>query len=126
MATLHDIIRRVRSRQTDNSDWLYIAGAAVDLSLDSEAELTCPYFDEDTDEELDPTGFAERGLRLTIDVETVEQCIEWADQLSGTIDDKAALNVIRYYIRFDAWLETLDAPIHHHPKNLFVELIASS
>lgn len=110
MATLHDIIRRVRNRHTDESDWLYIAGALVDLSLTTETELGCPEFDEDTDEEIDPAGYAERGLRSTIDVDTVMQCIEWADRLSGTKDDTAALDIIRYYIRFDAWPETLNAP----------------
>ena len=110
MATLHDIIRRVRNRQTDEMEWLYSAGASVDLSLATDAELGCPDFEEDTDEELEPAGFAERDLRSTIDVNTLTHCIEWADRLSGSNDDNAALDIIRYCIRFDAWPETLNAP----------------
>lgn len=110
MATVHDIIRRVRNRQTDVTEWLYIAGASTDLSLDTAADLGCPEFDENTDEEVAPAGFAELELRSTIDVGTVADCIEWADRLSGSTDDLAALDIIRYYIRFDAWPETLNAP----------------
>ena len=110
MTTLHDIILRVRNRQTDESDWLYIAGASIDLSLATEADLGCSDYDEDTDEEIDPAGFVERELQSTIDVDTVSQCIEWADRLSGKKDDDAALDIIRYYIRFDTWPQTLNAP----------------
>ena len=109
MSNLHAVIQRVRNNQFDNSDWLYIAGPEADLNLSSEAELECPDFDEDTDEEIEPTGFGERGLRLTIDVETMSQCIELADRLSRSQDNHAAADIIRYYIRFDAWPETLNA-----------------
>ena len=110
MPTLQDILRRVRNSQTVQSDWLYIAGTSVELSLETEADLGCPEFEEDTNEEIGPTGYKERGLRSTIDINTVMECLEWADRLSGTQDDTAALDVIRYYIRFDAWPETLNAP----------------
>ncbi|QDU15020.1 hypothetical protein CA11_28330 [Gimesia maris] len=110
MATLQDIIKHVRKMQFQHSDWLYIAGESSELTLASEAALGNPDIDEETDEEILPTGFAERGLRSTIDVDTVSTCIDWADRLSGTIDDTAALDIIRYYIRFDAWPETLNAP----------------
>ncbi len=117
MATLNDIIRRVRNHHTDESDWLYISGASADLSVNTEADLGCPEFDEDTDEEIEPAGFAERGLRSTIDIDTVSHCIEWADRLSGANDDTAAFEVIRYYIRFDAWPETLNAPDPPSPED---------
>ncbi|MEQ1831113.1 MAG: hypothetical protein ABL921_34525, partial [Pirellula sp.] len=110
MANLLAVIKRIRSNQIDESDWLYIAGSAVDLTLETEADLGCPEFDEDSDEEIEPAGFAERGLRSTIDVDTVAQCIVWADRLASTQDDNAAIDIIRYYIRFDAWPETLNAP----------------
>jgi hypothetical protein len=116
MPTLLDVIQRVRNGQTDESDWLYIAGSTVDLTLDTEADLGCPEFDEDAAEEIDPPGFAERGLRSTIDVDTVSHCIEWADRLSGSRNDVAALDVIHYYIRFDAWPETLNAPAPPSPE----------
>jgi hypothetical protein len=110
MANLLAVIQRVRSNQIDDAHWLYIAGSAADLTLSTEADLGCPEFDEDSDEEIEPVGFAERGLRSTIDVDTLTHCIEWADRLSHSRDDDAALDVIRYYIRFDAWPETLNAP----------------
>jgi hypothetical protein len=109
MTTLLHVIQRVRNRQTDDEHWLYIAGDAAELTLDTEADLGCPEFDEDTDDEIDPPGFPERGLRSTIDVDTLSHSIEWAVRLSGTKDDSAALDIIRYYIRFDAWPETLNA-----------------
>jgi len=110
IGTLLHVIGRVRNHQTNPEDWLYIAGDVGGLSLNTEADLGYPEFDEQTDEEIDPPGFAERGLRSTIDVETLLECIEWADRLSGRQDDSAALDVIRYYLRFDAWPETLGAP----------------
>ena len=100
----------MRNRQTGDEHWLYIAGYAADLTLNTAADLGCPDFDEDTDDEIDPPGFSERGLRSSIDVDTLAHSIEWADRLSGTRDDSAALDVIRYYIRFDAWPESLNAP----------------
>lgn len=106
MATLHDIIRRIRNHQTNETGWLYIAGASVDLSLTTDAELGCPNFDE----EIESAGFAEDNLRPTIDIRTLTDCIEWADRLSGSNDDNAVLDIIRYYIRFDAWPETLNTP----------------
>jgi hypothetical protein len=110
MANLLAVINRIRSNQIDESDWLYITSSAVDLTLETEADLGCPEFDEGSDEEIEPAGFAERGLRSTIDVDTLFHCIKWADRLSGSQDDNAALDIIRCYIRFDAWPETLNAP----------------
>jgi hypothetical protein len=110
MATLQSVIQRVRNEETDDSDWLYIAGSTADLTLETDADLGCPEFNEDTDDEVEPPGFADRGLQSAIDVNTLSHCIDWADRLSGLQDDKAALDVIRYYIRFDAWPETLTAP----------------
>jgi hypothetical protein len=111
MVNLLDVIERVRKKQIAESDhWLYIAGSATDLTLGTEADLGCPEFDEGLDEEITPAGFAERGLHSTIEVDTLADCIGWADRLSGRQDNDAALDVIRYYIRFDAWPETLNAP----------------
>ena len=110
MATLLSVIERVRTNQTDESDWLYIQGPAQDLTLQTEADLGCPESGEDSGEEIDPVGFAERGLQSTIDVQTLEDCISWADRLSASQDNVAALIVIRYYIQFDAFPETLNTP----------------
>jgi len=109
MANLLDVIQRIRTNRFEESDWLYIAGSAKDLTLKTEADLGCPEFAEDSNDEIGPAGFVERQLQSTIDVDTVAQCIVWADQLSGAADDDAALDIIRYYIQFDAWPQTLNA-----------------
>lgn len=110
MTTLHAVILRIRQQQTDASDWLCIAGPAADLALETAAALSSLDFDEETNDEIAPSQFSASGLRAILDVATVAQCITWADRLSGRQDDAAAADVIRYYIRFDAWPETLNAP----------------
>jgi hypothetical protein len=110
MQDLRSVIQRLRANDASNDCWLYIAGDAKDLTLDTEADFGCPEVDEDTDEQIDPPGFGDRGLWSTIDKQTVDDCIEWADRLAEKPDDAAAANIIRYYIRFDAWPETLNAP----------------
>lgn len=119
MPKLHSIIERVRRNEAHEEDWLYIAGAARDLTLETEADLGRPDFDDNSPEEIPPAGFAERGLSSTIDLETVRTCINWADQLSGSQDNAAALDIIRYYIRFDAWPQTLNAPDPPSPEESF-------
>jgi len=109
--TLADIITKVRSDAGTEDDWLFIVGDAVDLSLTTEAELSSVEIDEDNNfEEIAPAGFSERGLHSTIDYQTLEDCIRWSDRLTGNADDVAAGKIIRYYIRFDAWPDRLDAP----------------
>jgi hypothetical protein len=110
MSNLRSVIQRFRARDVDEECWLYIAGEPAGLTLDTEADLGVSEFNEETDEEIEPPGFADRGLRSTIDKGTVDACIDWADRLAGRPDDAAAADIIRYYIRFDAWPETLNAP----------------
>jgi hypothetical protein len=110
MPNLRSVIQRLRANDASDDCWLYVAGAAKDLSLDTEADLGCPGTDDGTDEEEYPPGFGDRGLWSTIDKQTVDDCIEWADRLAGKPDDAAAADIIRYYIRFDAWPDTLNAP----------------
>ena len=109
--TLSNIISKVRAKSGSEDDWLFIAGDAVDLSLDTEAELSPVETDEENEfEEILPAGYFERGLRSTIDYQTLEDCIQWSDRLTGKADDLAASKIIRYYLRFDAWPDRLDAP----------------
>jgi hypothetical protein len=110
MPDLRSVIQRFRSWNVEDDAWLYIVGKSIDLRLDTAADLGVLELAEDSDEQIDPPGFRERGLRSIIDQYTVRQCIEWADGLSGNQDDTAAADIIRYYIRFDAWPETLNAP----------------
>jgi hypothetical protein len=107
--TIQQVIKRVRTNEADQEDWLFILGDVAALSLGTEADLGRPDYDEDTDEETAPSGFAERGLRSTIDIQTIQDCIGWADRLSGSSDDRAVADVLRYYIRFDAFPDRLGA-----------------
>jgi len=110
MANLRFVISRIRNNQADASAWLYLAGAVADITLETEANLGQPELEDDSDNEIDPVGFAQRGLRSTIDVETVRDCLAWAERLAHSTDDGAAVDVIRYYIRFDAFPEALNPP----------------
>jgi hypothetical protein len=110
MSTLRDVIKQVRSQQTSQDDWLYIACDAKDLTLGSEAALGCPVFDEGADEEREPPELSGRGFHSTIDIAALEDSIAWADRLSGKADDAAAACIVRYYIRFDAWPDAINAP----------------
>lgn len=110
MSTLDDVIDHIRTATVDRDLWLYIKGDADDLHLHTSAELGVPEFDDTSGEEIGPRAYMEQGLHETIDAETLEDCIKWADKLSGAADNRAAVGVIRYYIRFDAWPDRLDAP----------------
>lgn len=110
--SLADIITKVRSGEGNpHEDWLLIAGNAGDLKLDTDCALSIIEIDEDSPglEEIVPRELKERGLTSTIDYQTLRDCIGWADRLAGRSDDAAAAEVIRYYIRFDAWPDRLGA-----------------
>jgi len=110
MSDLRSVIQRIRKHEISSDYWLYISGDDKTLSLDTEADLGIPEFDEENDLEIDPPGFSARGLRVTIDKDTLVDCIKWGDHLAGRTDDEAAAKIIRYYVRFDATPQTLDAP----------------
>jgi len=108
--TLMQAIQQVRSSHIDQHAWLFITGDAVTLGPTSEVEFGSIDFDEDSDREILPDGFEQRGLYSTIDLQTVEGCIVWADRLAGRADDLTAADSIRYYIRFDAFPQRIGAP----------------
>jgi hypothetical protein len=108
--TLVQAIQQVRSAHIDRENWLFIANDAVELCPTSDVDFGVIDFDEDSDREVFPEGFKERGLYSTIDLQTVEDCIGWADRLVGRTDDLAAADCIRYYIRFDAFPQSIGAP----------------
>lgn len=110
MPTLRAIIQRLRAGDVPREAWLYIVGDAKYLSLDTEAELGCGETDEVTYAEIDPPGFLDRGLKSTIDKDTLDDCIAWADRLAGKADDAAVADIVRYYIRFDSCPDKLNSP----------------
>ncbi len=89
-------------------DWLYLPTdgewtletEGVFLDLDSE--------DKDSNEV--PLIAKRRRLRETLDDGTIEQVVDWADRLAGREDASARLDVFRYYFRFDAFPDRLEAP----------------
>lgn len=111
--SLQDVITKIRNREGNpHEDWLLISGNEVDLGLDTDCALSLIEIDEDSEEfeEIIPADLQERGLRSTIDYETVKASIDWGDRLAGRQDDAAAAEMIRYYIRFDSWPDRLGAP----------------
>ena len=55
MPNLRAVIQPFRFNDAGEDCWLYITGDANDLSLYTEADLGCPGFNEDTDEDIDPS-----------------------------------------------------------------------
>lgn len=109
--SLHDVIRQIRSGEGNRNHWLLIHGEAEELGLSTDSVLSRVDVDEDSEdlEEIIPQEFADRGLWSTIEFETVRNCIAWGDRLADGPSDEAAADVIRYYIRFDAFPESLGA-----------------
>ncbi len=65
--------------------------------------------DPDTDEPILPDECASKGLRETLDVDSIAECVRWADRLAGRIDPMVRLKSFTYYVRFDAPLPSIDA-----------------
>ena len=110
--SLADVIRQVRANTGDRDNWLLIHGDPKDLRLATDCALSRVDIDEESEdfEEILPAEYVARGLAPTIDYETLQACVVWADRLSGAHDDEAAAEIIRYYIRFDDCPDTLGAP----------------
>ena len=111
--SLQEIITHIRGgKGNPHEDWPLIECAPENLGLETDCTLSPIEIDESAEDldEIILDVFKNRGLRSTIDYQTVKDSIEWADRLAGRGDDQAAAEVIRYYIRFDAWPEGLGAP----------------
>lgn len=106
--TLRDVLQQATREQPDA--WLYLPGEREQWTLDTEAFLINPEFDEETDEPVLPDGLAQRGLREALDTQTITDCVQWADRLAGRPDDAVRLESFLYYYRFDAFLPKIGAP----------------
>ena len=123
--SLQDVITKIRNREGNpDEDWLLISGDGINLGLNTDCALSMIEIDEDSGdfEEIIPADMKERGLRSTIDYETVKACIDWGDRLAGRQDDAAAAEMIRYYIRFDSWPDRLGAPDPPPPEEIIARL----
>jgi len=88
--------------------WLYLPGDHKYWTLDTDGVFLDP--DPDTGELILPSELASKGFREALDIQTIADCVNWADRLSGTQDDAMRLESFIYYFRFDAFLPRIGAP----------------
>src|SRR3569833_561654 len=105
--TLREVFRQAKRRRLPEGD-LYLP-AGVEWTLETKGVFLEP---EDEEEDADgvPLIAKERNLCEALDDETIQQAVDWADQLAGREDDAARLEIFRYYYRFDSFPDTLGAP----------------
>lgn len=88
--------------------YLYLP-AGVEWTLETEGTLLEPGEEEEDADGL-PLVAKRRNLCEALDTETIQQAVDWADQLAGREDDAARLEIFRYYFRFDSFPDRLGAP----------------
>jgi hypothetical protein len=108
--SLAELIAKVRRGEADKEDWLFIAHPVESLSLHTDADIGPVHFDENADSEIIPPDFLKRGLHLSIDLQSFEDCIAWADRLNGSESHAAVLDILKYHLRFDSFPDRLGAP----------------
>lgn len=89
-------------------EWLFLPGDCTGWAFDTEG-----YFlehDDETGEPIIDAHLKTLDLRVSLDVQTIESVVAWADRLSGTPDDNVRLESFIYYYRFDAFLPRIGAP----------------
>jgi len=104
--TLREIFQH--SAEFSKSDWLCLPNEE-NLSLETEAAMAKIEFDEENDEEVLPAALLAKKFASTIDAQTLEDVVNWADRLAGKRDEKVRLESLRYYLRFDAFLPKIGA-----------------
>lgn len=88
------------------NDWLFLPGDWAAWTLDSKAHF--PDLDEDG-EPLVGSDMASLDLQETLDVQSIEDVVSWADRLVGRPDDRVRFESFVYYYRFDAFLPKVGA-----------------
>jgi hypothetical protein len=111
--SLRDALDMSRNSREPSKIWLY-------LPKDTPWTLETECFfedipDDDDDEEYLVSG---RVFQPTLDIDTVSNCVKWADRLAGKRNNEARLEIFSYYFRFDAVPEKLGTP---EPPNLSPE-----
>ena len=101
--TLREVFRRAKNRDLPGA-WLCLP-PVLPWTLDTEGV----FIDCESELPQSPQG---ESLEETLDDETIEQIVDWADRLSGSEDGSARLDIFQYYYRFDAFPDRLGAP---HP-----------
>jgi hypothetical protein len=120
--TLRDILRQATAKQPDA--WLYLPGDVKQWTLDTEAFLLNPEFEDGQDDPILPDSLAHKGLREALDTPTITDCVQWADRLAGRPDDDIRFESFIYYVRFDAFLPKIGAPDPPPPDEIMRRLDA--
>jgi hypothetical protein len=105
--TLRGIFQQAKRRALPHG-WLYLP-ADTKWSPATEGHLL-DLSKEELDADETPLIAKRLKLQETLDVATIEQAVDWADQLAGKADDSARLEIFTYYVKFDAFPNTLGAP----------------
>jgi len=109
--SLGALISQVRkTRDTSDANWLYRKKGEGVLNLMTEVGFGQVGINEDNEDnvyEIYPEIFAKRGFEISIDEISLQDCIHWADKLSGRADNQAAIKVLEYYLEFDSVPNTL-------------------
>ncbi|MDB6021998.1 MAG: hypothetical protein JWQ04_1855 [Pedosphaera sp.] len=104
---IREIFRRAKQRLLPQQ-WLYLPNEG-NWTLDTEG-IFLDWENEEKDDAEVPLIAKEKNLRETLDQQTIENIVDWADRLAGNENDLARLEVFRYYFRFDAFPDKLGAP----------------
>lgn len=107
LMTLREVFRHAKKRTLPPA-WLYLPSEGQ-WTLDTEGMFLDLDIEEKNEEEV-PLVALRKNLREALDDATIQQVVDWADELAGREDDAARLDVFRYYFRFDAFPDKLGAP----------------
>ena len=105
--TIREIFQRGKSRTLPEM-WLYLP-PELEWTLDTDGTFL-DWESEEKDSDEIPLIAKRKNLRETLDKSAIEEVVDWADRLAGRVDDTARLDVFRYYFRFDAFPDKLEAP----------------
>jgi len=107
--TLRDVLRAALSKSLP-SGWVFLPGSD-ELSLDTPCLLLGDWLDAEENERGIPLAAVNQGFpREGLDDATIEDTVEWARQFIDPPPDDLLLASYTYYLRYDAFLPSPDAP----------------
>ena len=108
--TLREALELAAQRKVNG--WLFLPSDYRHWSADTTAsfiDLDSLAVDPNTEEPILPPEYLSSDQKVTLDVDTIADCVNWADQLTGREDASVRLKSFTYYVRFDAFLPAVDA-----------------
>jgi hypothetical protein len=103
--TLREAFKIALTPPSNLGYWLYIADKYPERHLES----PCFFFDPNNDDEDEVVVLHGRSFTPSLDIDTIADCVKWADRLAGNPDDSARFDIFTYYCRFDAFPQKLGA-----------------